>query len=150
MKVKGRIKAKPDLPVARKASEAHWGSFDGVQTDWWAEVWCLDCSPHRFDEDQDESMDVLWARSDAGVFAIHGSSCRMMESARQQLQGQAVICGRLVQRSRARSTDQMALTQLPFVDHSRSQWSQWSQSSSALRVQRHTHSASDIWDLCDL
>lgn len=57
MKVKGRIKAKPDLPVARKASEAHWGSFDGVQTDWWAEVWCLDCSPHRFDEDQDESMD---------------------------------------------------------------------------------------------
>ena len=35
MKVKGRIKAKPDLPVARKASGAHWGSFDGVQTDWW-------------------------------------------------------------------------------------------------------------------
>ena len=49
----------------------------------------------------------------------------MMESARQQLQGQAVICGRLVQRSRARSMDQMVLQQLPFVDHSRSQWSQF-------------------------
>lgn len=28
MKVKGRIKAKPDLPVGSKASEAHWGSFE--------------------------------------------------------------------------------------------------------------------------
>ena len=33
--MKGRIKAKPDLPMARKASEAHCGSFDDVQTDWW-------------------------------------------------------------------------------------------------------------------
>ena len=41
----------------------------------------------------------------------------MMESARQQLQGQAVICGRLVHRERAqelRPMDQMALKQLPI------------------------------------
>lgn len=31
----GQIKAKPDLSVARKASGAHWGFFDGVQTDRW-------------------------------------------------------------------------------------------------------------------
>ena len=55
-------------------------------------------SSHRFEDDQDESIEVICARSDVGVFAIHGSSCGMMESARQQLQGQEVICGRLVQR----------------------------------------------------
>lgn len=107
--MKGRIKAKPDLPVARKASEAHWGSFDGVSTDWWelrSGAWTA--LPTDSTKIKMKVCELLWARSDVGVFAIHGNSCRMMESARQQLQGQAVICGRLVQRSRARSTDQMA------------------------------------------
>ena len=71
----------------------------------------------------------------------------MMESARQQLQGQAVICGRLAQRSRARSMDQMALKQLPFVDHSRSQWSQFKKCVTSTTPHPFPFGTSDVSDL---
>ena len=73
MKVKGRIRLSPICPgfvrlrARTEVSLIVSGLIGGVGG-LVLMAYCLECSPHSFENDQDESIEVLWARSDVGVF----------------------------------------------------------------------------------